>query len=76
MKLIDLEDEEEERDRDGVKIIMQKYNKLFKFMFNKYALSSVQFQKIQKFEFYNDKQINVAEICKMLRDHDLLASLT
>lgn len=76
MKLVDLDNEEEDRDRDGVKILMQKYNKLFKFLFNKYALSSVQYQKIQKFEQYNDKLINVAELCKLLRDHDLLASLT
>ena len=40
MKLIDLENDEEARDRDGVKILLAKYNKVFKFLFNKYALSS------------------------------------
>jgi hypothetical protein len=40
IRLIDLENEEEERDRDGVKIIMTKYSKVFKFLFNKYAMSS------------------------------------
>ena len=39
MRLIDLDNEEEERDRDGVKIILTKYSKVFKFLFNKYALS-------------------------------------
>jgi hypothetical protein len=42
LRLIDLENEEEERDRDGVKILLTKYNKLFKFLFNKYALSGSQ----------------------------------
>lgn len=40
MKLIDLDNEEEERDRDGVKILLTKYQKVFKFLFNKYAHSS------------------------------------
>ena len=34
-----LDEEEEERDRDGVKILLQKYSKVFKFLFNKYAMS-------------------------------------
>jgi hypothetical protein len=75
MKLINLEEDEEERDRDGVKILMQKYSKLFKYYFNKYALSRAQHSKVDKWEYYGDKQINVTEMCKLLRDHDLLASL-
>lgn len=39
MRLIDLDLEEEEREKDGVKIILQKYQKPFKFLFNKYAMS-------------------------------------
>ena len=42
LKLIDLENEEEERDRDGVRLLMTKYSKVFKFLFNKYALSRAQ----------------------------------
>ena len=40
--MIDLENEEEERDRDGVRLLMTKYSKVFKFLFNKYALSRAQ----------------------------------
>ena len=36
---IDLDNEEEERDRDGVKIALTRYSKVFKFLFNKYAMS-------------------------------------
>ena len=39
LKLLDLELDEEDRDRDGVRIILAKYSKLFKYYFNKYALS-------------------------------------
>ena len=66
-----MDEEEEERDRDGVKIILQKYSKLFKFLFNKYAMSRAQHKKIQTFEYYGDKTINNAELNKLLRDHDV-----
>ena len=37
MQLIDINNEEEERDRIQINLWMQKYNKLFKTLFNKYA---------------------------------------
>ena len=76
LKLIDLDNDEEDRDRDGVKLILAKYSKIFKFLFNKYALSRSSHQKVDIFEQQGDKLINVAEICKLLRDHDLIASLS
>jgi hypothetical protein len=30
--------------------------------------------KVENFEYFGDKSINLAELCKLLRDHDLLAS--
>jgi hypothetical protein len=39
VRLIDLENDEEDRDRDGVRILLTKYSKVFKFLFNKYAMS-------------------------------------
>ena len=30
--------------------------------------------KVENFEYFGDKSINLAEICKLLRDHDLLQS--
>jgi hypothetical protein len=74
IRLIDLDNEEEERDRDGVKIMLTKYSKVFKFLFNKYAMSRAQHMKVENFEYFGDKSINLAEICKFLRDHELLLS--
>ena len=76
MRLIDLETEEEERERDGVRIVLGKYAKVFKFLFNKYAMSRAQHMKVENFEYFGDKSINLAEICKLMRDHDLLALAT
>ena len=39
VRLIDLDNDEEDRDRDGVRILLTKYSKVFKFLFNKYAMS-------------------------------------
>ena len=71
MKLLNLDEEEEERDRDGVKILIQKYAKVFKFLFNKYAMSRSQHKKVNNFDYYSDKTINIAEINKLLKDHDI-----
>ena len=76
IRLIDLDNEEEERDRDGVKIALTRYSKVFKFLFNKYAMSRAQHMKVENFEYFGDKSINLAEICKLLREHDLLALST
>lgn len=73
MKLIDLDNEEEDRDRDGVKMILQKYNKVFRFLFNKYALSLQSVSK-SSFEQYPDKQMSVAEMQKLLKEHELFTS--
>lgn len=71
IKLLDIEFEEEERDRDGVKILMTKYQKVLKFLFNKYAMSRSQHKKVENFDYYGDKSINLAELNKLLRDHDI-----
>jgi hypothetical protein len=32
--------------------------------------------KVENFEYFGDKSINLAEISKLMRDHDLLALAT
>jgi hypothetical protein len=54
--------------------LLSKYSKVFKFLFNKYAMSRAQHMKVENFEYFGDKSINLAEICKLLRDHELLHS--
>jgi hypothetical protein len=34
-------------------------------------MSRSQHKKIQEFEYYGDKTINIAEINKLLKDHDI-----
>lgn len=75
MHIVDLNEEEEDRDSDGVKIVMQRYSKLFKFLFNKYAMSRSQHKKVANFEYYSDKTINSAEINKLLKDHDVSSQM-
>lgn len=69
-ELINL-DLEEKRDSDALLIYQQKHSKLFKFLFGKYAMTRTQTSKIDAFDFYSDKTINMVELNKMLRDHGL-----
>lgn len=43
LKLLDLETEEEQRDADGVALVLQKYSKLLKFLFGKYSMTRTKF---------------------------------
>lgn len=62
---------EEQRDSDGVQIVTQKYTKLFKFLFGKYAMTRTQTRKVENFDFYSDKTISQSELSKLLQDHDV-----
>lgn len=74
LKIFNLDDEED-RDKDGVRILLTKYSKIFKFLFHKYAYCGTQTSKLESFEQISDKSIGISEICKFLADHDLLVSL-
>ncbi len=71
--LLDLKREEETRDRDAVKIIFFKFNKLFSFLFNKYALTRTNYKSVNTFDYYHveNRTLNVAEVTKLLRDHSI-----
>jgi hypothetical protein len=64
--------EEEQRDVEAIKIFMKKYSKLWKFYFNKYANIGFSAKEIRNFDMLNDKHntINLAELLKLLKDHD------
>ena len=64
-------DLEEKRDSDAILIFQQKHSKLFKYLFGKYAMTRTQTSKVDAFDFYSDKTINMAELNKMLRDNGL-----
>jgi hypothetical protein len=71
IELFDFE-EEEQRDVDAIKIFMKKYSKLWKFYYGKYANIGFSGKHIRNFDQLGDKHntINLAEILKMLKDHD------
>ena len=67
-------EEEEERDGEAVKLYMDKYRKLFKFLFNKYANTGYK-KTINTFDAYKDKLsfINISEITRMLKEHEAMS---
>lgn len=50
---------------------MHKFNKLYKFLFNKYSNSSYSVKNVNSFDHIKGKlkTINLAELAKMLKDH-------
>ena len=76
MKLVDL-DLEEERDKQAVLLLMKKYSKLWRNLFSKYANSCFSTKQINNFDQLGDKYntMNLAEMTKMLRDHDTYPQL-
>jgi hypothetical protein len=73
IKLVDL-DEEEERDKEAVVLLMKKYGKLWKNFFSKYANSCFSSKQVKDFDQLNDKYntMNLDEMTKLLRDHNML----
>lgn len=71
LNLVDLS-EEEDRDKDAVEACMRKFAKLFRNLFTKYANSGFSSKQLKNFDDMGQKlhSINVAEITKMLKDHN------
>ena len=65
--LIHFEAEEEDRERDAVKLVVQKYVQLFKYLFDKYTSH----QKRQPSDFMSEKTIRIMEVIKLFRDHNI-----
>ena len=69
--LVDLS-EEEDRDREMLNQLMKKYAKIWKFMFQRYANQAYSSKGKKDFDDMGRKvcQINLAEITKMLKEHN------
>ena len=69
--------EEEDRDQEMITYAMKKYAKTFKFLFSRYANQGYSTKGKLDFDDMSKKnsQINVAEITKLLRDHDTFPKL-
>eukprot|EP00347_Sterkiella_histriomuscorum_P006073 403354173 len=76
MQLIDINTQEEERDRMQINLWMNKHSRLFKYLFNKYA-NTIRSNVEQNFDFKDQKskQMNLAEIFKFTKDHNIINEL-
>ena len=76
MSLIDINTEEEERDRVQINLWMNKYARLHKYLFNKYA-NTIRNVAEANFDYKDQKskQMNLAEIFKFAKDHSILPDL-
>ena len=76
IKLLNL-DEEEDRDKEAMNLIMKKYAKLWKNLYYKYSNSGFNPKNVSNFDQYNERSqtISIAEMTKLLRDHNTFPSL-
>jgi len=65
-------DNEEQRDKDVVLILLRRYHKVIKHLFNSYSNTGFSMEGKDTFENYSKKSstINIPELVKMLNDHD------
>ena len=76
IKLLNL-DEEEDRDREAMTLIMKKYSKLWKNLYYKYSNSGFNSKNVANFDQYNEKSqtISLGEMTKLLKDHNVFPNL-
>lgn len=76
VQLVDLM-EEEDRDREILNQFMKKYAKIWKFLFGRYANQAYSTKGRGNFDDMGKKtsQINLAELTKMLKDHNTYPTL-
>ena len=74
MQLLDINKEEEDRDRVKVALWMSKYNKLFRILFNKYS-NTIRTNVDDNFVNKQSKYLNLGEIFKFLKDHEITNEL-
>ena len=70
--LVDFEGTEEDREKDSVRLILQKYTTLFRFLFDKYTAKSDLYKKqTTRNRTLSEKVITIADLIKMYRDHNM-----
>jgi len=76
VQLVDLM-EEEDRDREILNAFMKKYAKIWKFMFQRYANQAYSTKGKKDFDDMGRKteQINLAEVTKILKEHNTFPNL-
>jgi len=76
IKLLNL-DEEEDRDREAMLLVMKKYAKLWKNLYYKYSNSGFSSKNIKTFDQLNERSqtISLGELTKLLKDHNTFPNL-
>ena len=76
IKLLNL-DEEEDRDREAMNLVMKKYSKLWKNLYYKYSNSGFSSKNIKTFDQLNERSqtISLGELTKLLKDHNVFPNL-
>lgn len=70
--LVDFEGTEEDREKDSVRLVLQKYTTLFRFLFDKYTATSDLFKKQNpRARTLSEKVMTIAELMKMYREHNM-----
>ena len=71
--LVDFDGAEEDREKDSVRLILQKYTTLFRFLFDKYTAKSDLYKKKQntRNRTLSEKVISIADLIKLYREHNM-----
>ena len=76
IKLLNL-DEEENRDKESMQVVMKKYSKLWKNLYYKYSNSGFSSKKVTNFDSMNERSstISLAEVTKLLKEHNFFPNM-
>ena len=71
--MIDFEGPEEDRERDSVRLVLQKYTGLLRFLFDKYTAKQDIHKRMAQLRsrVINERVMSMAELMKLYRDHNM-----
>ena len=70
--LVDFEGTEEDREKDSVRLALQKYTGLLRFLFDKYTVKDEIYKRMHPTnKVINEKVIKMAELMKLYREHNM-----
>ena len=71
-RLVDFEGAEEDRERDCVRLVLQKYTSLFRFLFDKYTVKlGLVKRPIARSGTHSEKVMPIADLMKLYREHSM-----
>ena len=71
--LVDFDGTEEDREKDSIRIVLQKYTTLFRFLFDKYTIKHDLHKKANatRNRAISEKVITISDLMKLFRDHNM-----